>query len=314
MKPLDFDELSLSLNQISQKLDHVYAMMIDCYKEDIEIFFTELLHKSLQNPAEIAERYTQLHLDIPLENCSGFFFQITLDDASLSQWKYERESISTALQNGLQMILQDYTVYHLFRTGRNYYFVTLSAQKIPPFSADHLCDILFSLLHFHCKMQIIAEFDHISDFFAAPEVAAGTAFSLPYPDTCIEKLRREEASCISAQKPIIQKAIEYIRTHYAQDLTREDVADTVYLSPSYFSKLFKQYTGMSFTDYLTTVRMEEAAALLKTPMRVNEIGFNVGYQSRNRFFINFRQYSGYSPTEYRRHILQMEDIPDETEK
>ena len=69
---------------------------------------------------------------------------------------------------------------------------------------------------------------------------------------------------------------------------------------------------MSFLSYLTTVRMKKAIELLGTRMKINDIAKAVGYQSRNRFFINFRQYTSYSPTEYRRYILKMGDVHDET--
>ncbi len=45
-------------------------------------------------------------------------------------------------------------------------------------------------------------------------------------------------------------------------------------------------------------------------MKINDIAKQVGYQSRNRFFINFRQYTSYNPTEYRRQILKTGDQPD----
>ena len=50
-----------------------------------------------------------------------------------------------------------------------------------------------------------------------------------------------------------------------------------------------------------------------TRMKVNDIARAVGYQSRNRFFINFRQYTSYSPTEYRRLILKMGEGTDESD-
>ena len=68
---------------------------------------------------------------------------------------------------------------------------------------------------------------------------------------------------------------------------------------------------MSFLNYLTTVRMKKAVELLGTRMKFGDIAKAVGYQSRNRFFINFRQYTSYSPTEYRRIILKMGDFNDE---
>ena len=70
---------------------------------------------------------------------------------------------------------------------------------------------------------------------------------------------------------------------------------------------------MSFLNYLTTVRMKKAIELLGTRMKVNDIARAVGYQSRNRFFINFRQYTSYSPTEYRRLILKMGEGTDESD-
>ena len=107
--------------------------------------------------------------------------------------------------------------------------------------------------------------------------------------------------------------MSYIQQHYNEDLTREDVADAVFLSSAYFSRFFKQKTGLSFIDYLTTVRMQKAIELLGTHMKVGEIANRVGYLSRNRFFINFRQYSGYTPSEYRKQILRMEDSHEEND-
>lgn len=106
---------------------------------------------------------------------------------------------------------------------------------------------------------------------------------------------------------IIQKAINYINCNYNQDLSRETLAASIYLSPSHFSYLFKQKTGTSFMDYLTTVRMQKSIELLATNMRINDIAEKVGYQNRNRFIINFRQFTGYTPTEYRKNILAIED-------
>ena len=108
--------------------------------------------------------------------------------------------------------------------------------------------------------------------------------------------------------------MSYIQAHFQDDLTREDVADAVFLSSAYFSRFFKQKTGLSFIDYLTTIRMQKAVELLGTRMKVGDIAKKVGYQSRNRFFINFRLYTGYNPTEYRRQILRMEDTHEEAEE
>lgn len=115
---------------------------------------------------------------------------------------------------------------------------------------------------------------------------------------------------------IIQRAISFIRTNYQTDLTRKDVAYAVFLSPAYFSRFFKEKTNMTFIDYLTMVRMQNAELLLSTNMKIGEIAQKVGYQSHNRFVINFKEFSGYTPTEYRIQLLKKEIIggPNEENK
>ena len=102
---------------------------------------------------------------------------------------------------------------------------------------------------------------------------------------------------------VIQHAKNYIRTHYADNLSREMVANAVYLDGAYFSRLFRQKTGMSFIEYLTSVRMEKAIELLSTQMSITDIAAAVGYLHRNQFISNFRKFSGFTPNDYRRKIL-----------
>lgn len=101
---------------------------------------------------------------------------------------------------------------------------------------------------------------------------------------------------------IIQKAIDYINKNYMHSISLSDVANKVYLSEFYFSKLFKKKTNKSFTDYLVQVRMEKALELLKSrKYKVYEISSLVGYES-NYFVKVFRNYTGYTPSEYYRYL------------
>lgn len=110
----------------------------------------------------------------------------------------------------------------------------------------------------------------------------------------------KEPSCIDDAR--IKNAVEYIHLHYSEDLSRDLVAKEVSLSPSYFSMIFKEKTGMRFADYLTKVRMEKAAELLKKFISVENVSKSVGYRNRNRFNINFKEYWNCSPAEYRRSL------------
>lgn len=99
---------------------------------------------------------------------------------------------------------------------------------------------------------------------------------------------------------IIQKARTYIDQNYARDLSLDDVAREVGISPYYFSKLFKEQTGQNFIDYLTRLRIETAKRLLVDPaMSVKEVCLRSGYSNQNYFSRIFKKSTGMTPTEYR---------------
>jgi two-component system, response regulator YesN len=105
---------------------------------------------------------------------------------------------------------------------------------------------------------------------------------------------------------IIEKAKLYIHQHHQNpDLSIEAVARYVNISISYFSILFKQETGQTFVDYLTTLRIEKAKYLLKVSgYRSYEISDQVGFNNSTYFSTIFKKYNGCSPTEYRKRILE----------
>jgi AraC family L-rhamnose operon transcriptional activator RhaR len=90
-----------------------------------------------------------------------------------------------------------------------------------------------------------------------------------------------------------------------EDLTREwsltELAQTVYLDPSYLSRLFKAATGLPPLAYQARCRAERAAALLRqTELPVGDVGVQVGWPDANYFARRFRQHFGLSPSGYRR--------------
>lgn len=100
---------------------------------------------------------------------------------------------------------------------------------------------------------------------------------------------------------LIDKAVRYIEENYHQEIGLEDVAKQVYLSTCYFSRLFKQVKGWSFTEYLTHVRMEEARKLLvNTSYSVAEISMRVGFRDARYFSQVFKKHAGKTPGTYRR--------------
>lgn len=95
---------------------------------------------------------------------------------------------------------------------------------------------------------------------------------------------------------IIVEAKKYIRSHYASALSLNFMADYLGLSPNYFSKIFKKYTGTGFIDYLTDLRLKKADELLKSgKYKIYEISSLVGYDNPTYFSRIFQKKYGYSP-------------------
>lgn len=103
-----------------------------------------------------------------------------------------------------------------------------------------------------------------------------------------------------AEPPAITRARQYIEAHYTEELPLGKVAQAVNMSSYYFCKMFRRATGVTFTDYLSRVRIEKAKSLLLNPnARVSEIAFDTGFASITNFNRTFKQFVGHSPTDYR---------------
>ncbi|MBO5609578.1 MAG: helix-turn-helix transcriptional regulator [Eubacterium sp.] len=98
----------------------------------------------------------------------------------------------------------------------------------------------------------------------------------------------------------IRSACGYISEHSSEELSQTEVADAVGLSPYYFSKLFKDYTQMTFPAYLANIRVQNAINLLEDKkLSITECAFSAGFQSTTTFNKIFREATGCTPREYR---------------
>jgi two-component system response regulator YesN len=121
-------------------------------------------------------------------------------------------------------------------------------------------------------------------------------------DICLKirgSVRRERTD---TAKMLINKALDYLNIHYSDsELSVDILCNYLNVSATYFSVLFKRETGMSFVNYLTKVRMENALQLLnKTDEKSYNISTMVGYTEPNYFSYVFKKYYGVSPSNYRK--------------
>ncbi len=99
---------------------------------------------------------------------------------------------------------------------------------------------------------------------------------------------------------LINKACAYITENFHKSISLDEVAQTVHLSPYYFSRIFKAEQGCNFVDFLTKVRIDKAKKLLQDPeLTVVRIAGETGYQDASYFCRVFRQEVGATPNQYR---------------
>ena len=98
----------------------------------------------------------------------------------------------------------------------------------------------------------------------------------------------------------VTRISEYIEQHLTEDLSLNDVAEWIDLSPAYVSRIFKEGTGENFVEYLSERRVEQAELLLKnTHLSIKEVGFKCGFNNMQTFIRTFKKISGCTPSQYR---------------
>lgn len=124
----------------------------------------------------------------------------------------------------------------------------------------------------------------------------------------IEELAKKATECFgefageknTISNYVILKAIAYIREHYAEGITLEEVAHKLAITPEYLSTLFSREMNTNFTTFVKEFRISYARRLLKgTDMKIYEIAAKVGYQDPKYFTRVFKEVQGVSPGEYR---------------
>ncbi|MCM1044493.1 MAG: AraC family transcriptional regulator [Candidatus Gastranaerophilales bacterium] len=114
-------------------------------------------------------------------------------------------------------------------------------------------------------------------------------------------LAERDPGLLNSRDADILLATKYIYKHFKKQLSLEEVSAVASLSPTYFSKKFKQTTGMGFKEYLNYVRLKHAqTALLTTDCSITEIALEYGFNDSNYFKDLFKKVYGKSPREFRK--------------
>lgn len=120
-------------------------------------------------------------------------------------------------------------------------------------------------------------------------------------------LLRNTESCIDIDdgNRIIELTVSYIRENFSTDITLSSLANKFSISPEHLSRLFKKETGLGFSKYLNSLRLQYAEQLLKSSERqsITQVAEICGFEDSNYFSKKFKEVYGISPKK-----MQKKDI------
>jgi YesN/AraC family two-component response regulator len=110
---------------------------------------------------------------------------------------------------------------------------------------------------------------------------------------------------------IVRKCVQYIASHTHENITLEQLAEGSEYSKEYIAKLFRKHMGMSISDYIQKVRIDEAKELLRQGKSCGEVACILNYTSQSYFIRQFKKQTGITPKLYR-NLLISDSITDTT--
>lgn len=147
-------------------------------------------------------------------------------------------------------------------------------------------DIFGSDSNLYVELERLKGKDEIFNWFKSISIATMKHIAKDRQDNC---------------KILVEEAKNFIKeNYYKSDISINTVCESIHISPTYFSFIFKKETKTTFINYLTQIRMDSAKEFLRTTnMKAFEIADRVGYADANYFSYSFKKKFGKSPSEYR---------------
>lgn len=117
----------------------------------------------------------------------------------------------------------------------------------------------------------------------------------------LHHLKEKDGEYAMEARLAVEKAKAFIDAHYCQPINLSELAHSSYLSPGYFSSLFRQLTGRNFLEYVAHLRMEHAKSLLASDpgRKIGDVALQCGYQDLKYFRKLFKRHTGITPASYK---------------
>ena len=152
----------------------------------------------------------------------------------------------------------------------------------------------------HVRLRQMEQIYHRTPIVPEKQFQGATRLLTMFATQLAESASRATLELQGGEPPCVSQAKSFVAANVRQRVTTRQAAEHVHVSRYYFSRLFKKATGMTFSEFVARVRVENAKKLLPNPrLRITEVLDATGFNSISQFDRQFRRYAGTSPTTYR---------------
>lgn len=221
--------------------------------------------------------------EVQIEQKSAFLCKKSIDECIAAIEKNEKDQIEKSVETLYAEMYSDSDGSNLANLNINY--------------------LLFQLIHLATEqddnvnqeevVQYISE-NSFEDTLSRGSLQHMKNFSLEYADYLMS-LRK------NVSRGILSNIEKEIAEHYAENISLRNLGEKYYMNSSYLGQVFRKKYNMSFKDYLTNIRINEAAKqLIMTEKKINQISEEVGYMDCDYFIRKFIEIKGCTPSKYRK--------------
>jgi two-component system response regulator YesN len=174
-------------------------------------------------------------------------------------------------------------------------------------------------LRYHVIDYLMKPIDKVEFISTLKKVAREIVYENmpPVDDMDTDKEENESLGLLDGSKLSyqIKKTLDYIHQHYNWNISLNEIAEYIQLSPSYISATFKKETGVNLIHYLHSCRVVKALQLMKEQPKLpmSKVAYQVGYENPRHFYRVFKKYLGMTPGEFRKSGIAYEKVKETLE-
>lgn len=310
LKPTDVGDLKRIFDGVRQTLDDRFAaeaVSRSMQETARRLFFRDVVNRAITSRQEFDDRFSLLGFDFDPDGslCCALFLEWSEQPAdpamfSIVERFFDSRGVSKATHYGVIDIRRSPAVVAVATDSLDAYEFAQEIDRAAVKLRTSLQES-FGIVITIVPSTIVSGLWALASM-SSQKISESAGFR---PNSDFDADDAPAGSALS----IVRRCCRHLQENCHRDLSLEEVASYAHLSPAYFSTFFRKHVGTTFSDYLTTVRMEKAKEMLREPgIKVMDVASRVGYSNGRYFSQVFKSYTGFTPTEYVRMSLSDEGI------